>query len=191
MLLARDAIVGGVSVYRRLTSGGGVVWFLGGIAAIAALGCGNADPGDPGAAVARTLTKTEARAEIAAMCPGPFGNHEQCASCAEQATSVLEEHGWIPARHVELASFVGNDCVEADVDADQDADQDVGACAAHASVGPDFQRCVCNDGATIDLCASVACASSQAQDVICVDACRCNGGLFGTACVAGAAACAK
>lgn len=183
MVLARDAIVGGVFVHRRLTPAG-LTWFLSGVAVITALGCGNADPGEPLASGERTLSRTEARVEIAAMCPGPFRTYEQCASCAEQATSVLEEYGRIPPRQVVIASFVGQGCVEP-------AEAEAESCAVEVPIGPDFQRCVCNDGTTIDRCAEVECSSALAQDDICVEVCRCNGGLFGTACVAGAAACTK
>jgi hypothetical protein len=181
MVLARDDIVGGTCWprhLRHLPCGGAAALVLLGSVTSAALGCGNAaDPGEPVGPAIQALSNAEARAEIVAMCPGPFHVHGQCASCVAQASHLLENHGAIAATLLELSSFVGDDCVEHD------------ACKPEVPLGPELQRCVCSDGTIVDFCAEVECSSSQAQDAICVPACSCNGGLFATACVEQSAEC--
>lgn len=56
--------------------------------------------------------------------------------------------------------------------------------------GPDLQRCFCNDGTQIDLCAQVDCSSGPAQDEICGPVCTSHGGLFATGCLTADPSCA-
>ncbi|WP_178119042.1 hypothetical protein [Pseudomonas akapageensis] len=52
-----------------------------------------------------------------------------------------------------------------------------------AAGGPNLQRCICQDGTTLDICAQVDCDSGPAQDAICAPACEGRGGEAATGCI--------
>lgn len=56
--------------------------------------------------------------------------------------------------------------------------------------GTNLVRCFCQNGAQINVCAQLDCASSPAQDEICGPACAPNGGESGTACFIDEPSCA-
>jgi hypothetical protein len=51
------------------------------------------------------------------------------------------------------------------------------------STGPDRQLCICGDGAQLNICATLDCFSSPAQDAICGPACAAHGGESATGCI--------
>jgi hypothetical protein len=56
--------------------------------------------------------------------------------------------------------------------------------------GPNRQICVCNDGTILNICATLNCADSAAQDAICGPVCAAHGGEAATGCVDNDPACA-
>jgi hypothetical protein len=56
--------------------------------------------------------------------------------------------------------------------------------------GPNLQRCFCQDGTQIELCAQVDCSSGPAQDEICGPVCASHGGESATGCLENHSSCA-
>jgi DNA-binding beta-propeller fold protein YncE len=55
--------------------------------------------------------------------------------------------------------------------------------------GPDREICICADGTLLNICATLDCLSSAAQDAICGPACSAHGGESATGCIAADPSC--